>query len=234
MLFLHRGFGVKRTPTKVGVGYQVDDLESWVKLLVLQAEKQLNQKLSHVDLKFSIDARVQFDKGQKATEGVIELLNAPGLGMDGCASVVKWEGSDGAEEIRAPIQGLDFSTLEDETTNTFIPSIGTQLQALVQEGVTIYSEDKQEKRVLQVNYFECHDMVSALAVVDSNLSVLGNDFDFLCDEVTKSKEPAPNKRSIGDTLEMYTVAENDTLVKIAMKHFMTVELLQVCIFERLF
>ena len=76
MLFLHRGFGVKRTPTKVGVGYQVDDLESWVKLLVLQAEKQLNQTLTHVDLKFSIDARVQFDKAYAfMDDGVYVLLS---------------------------------------------------------------------------------------------------------------------------------------------------------------
>ena len=203
------------------------DLENWVRLLVLQAEKQASHEIEQVDLKFSIDARVQFDKGHKATEGVIEILNVPGLGMDSCASIVKWEGNDGAKEIRAHVQGVKLET-PTEDADSFIPSIGVQLKTLVDNGITIDYDDERPPRTLSVTLFECHDMVSACAIVDPTISVLSNDFNFFSDEVTKAKKNIPQgKRRIGNCLALYIVKEGDTMSSVAFHHFMTLELLKV-------
>ena len=194
----HRGFGIKRTPTRMSYGLQVINLADWITESVSKIERLCDTTITskYLDLKMSLDARLHQTKGYKATDVLCEVLNIVGGGLEQCFSVAKWEGDDNRDMMQAHLLGL-----APKENAGAVDSISVQWHKL--QGKKIKFLDGRE---FTVRFFECYDYPNACGVIAKDLKVISKkDFCFFSDEVTNGTTIPSGKRAIGDLFTTVTL-----------------------------
>jgi hypothetical protein len=211
-----RGYGVQRTNGGY-FGLSVKDVNRWLRFSVEVYEEKMKSlgvvdaPLEAAHFKLSLDARLHFDKGSKATEIVLEFLNDTGEGLGSMISLAKWVGPDNSLDIAMhACSEFDY--------------VMAQLKRISATGIDMGAG----RAKMPMIGFETYDYPAACAVVsgDGSISVFGNDFDFLSDEVKQNTVGCLER---GDVHTTYTSASEESMQSVAEKFYLPLEVLKVSV-----